>query len=207
MTRQQYDCPDGQAWLCCNSSCRKFKTIRDETPFKGLHYDLKKCIKTFALWAEGMPQCQITQFVGNKKQEATDLICQRLRQCAINWYEQDLTNNPLGSTGGVIQADETALGNAKYHKGSALKRECNWVVGGIDSLTGRMAVEQVQKRDADTLLRFLQRVCAPGATIYTDCWKSYNCLQDNGFPHQTVNHSVQFVNTLPDGTKVHTQKI
>ena len=154
-----------------------------------------------------MPQCQITQFVGNKKQEATDLICQRLRQCAINWYEQDLTNNPLGSTGGVIQADETALGNAKYHKGSALKRECNWVVGGIDSLTGRMAVEQVQKRDADTLLRFLQGVCAPGATIYTDCWKSYNCLQDNGFPHQTVNHSVQFVNTLPDGTKVHTQKI
>lgn len=70
-----------------------------------------------------------------------------------------------------------------------------------------MAVKQVLTRDADTLVNFVGEVCAPGTQIYTDQWKGYNPLERNGFPHQTVNHSQQFVNKLPDGSKVHTQKI
>ena len=37
--------------------------------------------------------------------------------------------------------------------------------------------------------------------------EGYNNLGNLGFHHETVNHSQQFVNHLPDGTKVHTQKI
>lgn len=33
-----------------------------------------------------------------------------------------------------------------------------------------------------------------GTTINSDCWKSYGCLNEVGFSHFTVSHSVTFVN-------------
>ena len=45
-----------------------------------------------------------------------------------------------------LQADETALGRAKYNRGKALKRHCNWLAGIFDTSTHRMAVEQVPNR-------------------------------------------------------------
>lgn len=31
-----------------------------------------------------------------------------------------------------------------------------------------------------------------GTTIYSDFWKAYDCLEDEGFIHATVNHSLRF---------------
>ena len=39
----------------------------------------------------------------------------------------------------------------------------------------------------------------------SDCWKSYDCLEANGFSHYKVNHSENFVN--PDDSNIHTQNI
>ncbi len=45
----------------------------------------------------------------------------------------------------------------------------------------------------------------PGTTIMSDKWKSYDCLEENGFPHFSVNHSENFVD--PNNPNVHTQKV
>ena len=44
----------------------------------------------------------------------------------------------------------------------------------------------------------------PGSTICSDCWKSYKTISPQGYTHQTVNHSYNFVDPT---TQAHTQNI
>lgn len=49
-------------------------------------------------------------------------------------------------------------------------------------------------RDASTLLPIIQRHLQPGSLVYTDEWAAYRQMQRVlGFNHQTVNHSVNYV--------------
>ena len=83
-----------------------------------------------------------------------------------------------------------------------------WVFGLVDTLftlsIGYMQV--VQQRDAATLLPIIQAHTAPGTIIHSNQWAAYNNVQSlpNVSAHQTVNHSVEFVNTT---TGTHTQNI
>jgi len=45
---------------------------------------------------------------------------------------------------------------------------------------------------------------AAGTTIVSDCWRAYDCLDDSGYQHLKVNHSINFVDSV---TKANTQKI
>ena len=53
----------------------------------------------------------------------------------------------------------------------------------------------VERRDKDSPLR---------TRVMSDMWKAYDCLQDEGYVHLTVNHRLNFVD--PD-TGAHTQRI
>ena len=50
----------------------------------------------------------------------------------------------------------------------------------------------VINRTKKTLLPIIKQFILPGTTIISDCWKSYECLDKNGFDHMTVNHSITF---------------
>ena len=56
------------------------------------------------------------------------------------------------------------------------------VLLAIDNRTKSMPEEKIKK--------YIKQ----GSTIYTDCWKGYNSLENNEFLHRTVNHSKEFVN-------------
>ncbi|KAK0066001.1 transposase-like protein, partial [Biomphalaria pfeifferi] len=56
----------------------------------------------------------------------------------------------------------------------------------------------------ETLLQIIKERILPGTTIMSDCWCSYDCLNSEGYRHQTVNHTYNFVN--PE-TKAHTQHV
>ena len=60
------------------------------------------------------------------------------------------------------------------------------------------------QRNAETLLEVIKEYIHEGTTIISDCWKAYNCLDNEGYSHLTVNHSVNFVD--PD-TRAHTNNI
>ena len=76
-----------------------------------------------------------------------------------------------------------------------------WVFGGICRESRTCFMVPVEKRDSTTLLEIIQEKIEPGSTIISDCWKSCNCLQEEGYQHLTVNHSLHFVDPT---AKAHT---
>uniref|UniRef100_A0A1X7TU20 ISXO2-like transposase domain-containing protein n=1 Tax=Amphimedon queenslandica TaxID=400682 RepID=A0A1X7TU20_AMPQE len=53
----------------------------------------------------------------------------------------------------------------------------------------------VQDRSAATLIPLIKKYILPGTKVISDCWKSYSTLQQEGYIHGTVNHSIEFVNS------------
>jgi len=78
------------------------------------------------------------------------------------------------------------------------------VFGGYERGTGRIFMVPVEDRSTDTLLQIIKEWIKPGTTIFSDCWRAYNCLETEGFKHLTVNHSLHFKD--PD-TGTHTNAI
>ena len=66
-------------------------------------------------------------------------------------------------------------------------------------------MELVASHDAATLLPIIQRHVRPGIIVWSDTWVAYNNVHlPPVAQHQTVNHSIEFVNST---TGVHTQNI
>ena len=73
-----------------------------------------------------------------------------------------------------------------------LRAKQRWVFGIYDPSTKEGHIELVEQRDAATLLPIIQRIVAPGTTIWSDEWAAYGQLSSLGFVHETVNHSRHF---------------
>lgn len=44
-----------------------------------------------------------------------------------------------------------------------------------------------------TFLPIIRKYILPGTTLFSDCWRTYQCLQFEGHDYLTVNHSYNFV--------------
>ena len=92
--------------------------------------------------------------------------------------------------------------NEMYHRGRYV--EGKWVFDGICRETKACFLVPVERRDKDTLIPIIRPQILPGICVMSGMWKAYDCLQDEGYNHLTVNHSLNFVD--PD-TGAHTQHI
>ena len=111
----------------------------------------------------------------------------------------------LGGDGITIEIDESKFGKTKHvrgHKGRWNRGQ--WVFGVICRETGEFFMVPVQDRTKKTLLKIIKERILPGTTIISDCWKSYDCLGDEGFQHLSVNHSLTFKDPI---TGAHTNKV
>lgn len=53
----------------------------------------------------------------------------------------------------------------------------------------------VEDRREATLLPIIREWIESGTLTVSDCWKSYSKLFENGYLHETVNHSKEFGNS------------
>ncbi len=65
----------------------------------------------------------------------------------------------------------------------------------------------VDRRDAATLLPIIQQYILPGTTIISDLWAAYNTLNNLGYTHLTVNHSMNFVDPITHATTNHIESL
>ncbi|KAL7725768.1 hypothetical protein ACLKA6_017598 [Drosophila palustris] len=124
-----------------------------------------------------------------------------MREVYIDWSLNN-SRQQIGGPGKIVEKDEAKVGKRKYNCGRVV--EGQWVFGGIERESGDFFILPVEHRDTSTLLAIIQDRVADGSTMISDCWKAYNCLAEEGFVHQTVNHSKNFVD--PE-TRAHTQNI
>ncbi|KFM80122.1 putative transposase-like protein, partial [Stegodyphus mimosarum] len=89
-----------------------------------------------------------------------------------------------------VMLDESKFSKRKYNRGKRVKGE--WVFGGVERGSNVCFVEVVENRSAPVLLDVLTKYVLPGNTVIFDCWKAYDCLEDEGFVHLKVNHSITF---------------
>jgi len=122
------------------------------------------------------------------------------REVCIFWLEQ--RSEILGGPGVVVEIDEAKIGHRKYNRGRWI--DGIWVFGGFERGTERTFLVPVPTRDSATLLGIIQNWIRPGTTIMSDCWRAYDCLSNEGFVHQRVNHSQNFVDPV---SGAHTQHI
>ena len=143
--------------------------------------------------------------------KTTEEECAISNKSIVDWYnfcrevcatiiEEESTQ--IGGVGEVVEIDESKFGKRKYHKGRRV--DGVWVFGGIDRRTRQCFLVTVEDRSEATLIPIIQKYIKPGTTIMSDCWKAYTKLEQLGYKHGTVNHSVEFVNSA---TGDHTQTI
>ena len=123
------------------------------------------------------------------------------RDVCIEILLQD--NRQIGGPGHIVEIDESKFGSRKYNKGKRV--DGVWVFGGIDRTTRETFFEIVPDRSAATLVPLVRRHVHPDTTVFSDCWKAYHNLKDHFHQHNTVNHSVNFVD--PDDPILHTNRI
>ncbi|GFT08181.1 putative isxo2-like transposase domain protein [Trichonephila clavipes] len=90
----------------------------------------------------------------------------------------------------------------KYGKGRKVNGK--WVFGGVQRDNKKCFFRVVESRTKEELLKVIHEWILSGTTIISDCWKSYDCLSDEGYVHLRVNHSLNFVD--PE-TSAHTNSI
>lgn len=106
----------------------------------------------------------------------------------------------IGDQDDTVQIDESLWSSRKNHKGRVIQQ--NWIFGGISMKTSKCFITLVPDRSEDTLIFLILKYIKTGTKIYSDSWKSYNKLSNLGYPHSTVNHSIQFMNGI-----INTQKV
>ena len=123
------------------------------------------------------------------------------REVSLDWGLKN--RKKLGGQNVTVEIDEAKIGKRKDNKGRLVKGQ--WVFGGVErENTANIFVVPVESRSQDCLLKVIKENILPGSRIVSDYWKSYDCLESEGFIHLKVNHSINFVDP---GTGAHTQNI
>lgn len=150
-------------------------------------------------------------FVSPPRQRLIQAEIHVTAQTIVNWYSfcrevfmHDVTrfSGKLGGPGTIVEIDEAKFGKRKYNVGRVI--EGQWVFGGVQRNSNKSFFVPVERRDAATLLTIIKEWILPETTIISDCWRAYNCLENEGFIHLSVNHSQNFVNRV---TGAHTNNI
>ena len=207
-THFRYQCNKRQ---CRGRKIQNTVTLKGHTWFNEAKLSIRKslfmtyCFVYQLSYKDTIRETTITSDeIGNFQRTSTETVCDYKRYCRDICYNIVLeeTSDQIGGENLIVEIDESKFGKNKYNKGRHIQGQ--WIFGGICRQTRKFFLVPVEHRDKDTLIPIITERIAPGTTIMSDCWKSYDCLSTLDFEHLTVNHKYNFVDPT---TEAHTQNI
>ena len=175
-------------WRCPRKGCQAVVSVRDKSFFAKSKLSLQTILKLAYLWTR---QTRVT--TAAREVKVTESV-------AIDWFNfyrdvcgQYFLDHPItiGGPGKVVEIDESKFGKRKYHRGRSV--EGHWVFDGIERGSRESFMMVVPDRSKNTLMPIITQYIRPGTTVISDEWRSYNDIGISGYTHQTVNHSLNFV--------------
>jgi len=152
---------------------------------------LATIVKIIYYWTYRYPQEIVLHETGLSNHTVIDFYNFLREVCRVVLQEQ---SEPIGRPGVIVQIDESKFGKRKHNRGRPI--DGVWVFGGIlerESNPPKCFFLPVEDRKASTLIPIIKQWILPGTTVLSDGWKAYKSLEAEGFVHQTVNHSLNFV--------------
>ena len=111
----------------------------------------------------------------------------------------------LGGENEIVEIDETHIVTRRDGRGRINLGERYWIIGCISRTTKLINMQVVRQRTKIICNNFINDHIAKGSVIMSDCWRGYIAVNQLGYRHETVNHSIEFVSQTND--TVHTQTI
>ena len=179
--------------------CQAILSIRDGSFFSNSHLKLTDLVAITYWWSRGVNVGVAVHETGHSQTTITDWYNFHRDVCAQYFLDHPVM---IGGPGKTVEIDESKFGKRKYNRGRYV--EGHWVFGGIERDSSEAFMVEVQDRSAATLLPIILEHVRPGTNIISDEWRAYSQLLSQGMSHQTVNHSVNFIDP---STGAHTQGI
>nr|XP_047123618.1 uncharacterized protein LOC124806602 [Hydra vulgaris] len=201
MLVQNYErCQEKHIWRC--NTCKKTKSIRAGFFESSTSLSVSLILQLMFLWILEVPVTAASEVVGvNEK-------------TSIQWYQyfRDICSfktmdvaaaNQLGGPGLIVEIDESLFFKRKYNVGHNVEK--HWIFGAFDVTSKKGYLRRVEDRTAQTLVPIIQQWVAPGSIIHSDQWASYTNLNNLGYNHFTVNHTINFVDPDTGATTNHVE--
>ena len=200
---QRSDSSDGFRWRCqrrvAGARCNRSTAIRHDSWFQRSNLTLQEImLLTYDIVCREPATnikneyCFSSHTVADWGMFCRETMLVYLEGCSVK----------IGGPNKTVEIDESKFGRRKYHKGHPVKGQ--WVFGGVERESGETFLVPVKDRTADTLMAIIRDWIEPGTKVISDCWGAYRDLGTQGYIHQTVNHSIHFVDP---NTGAHTNTI
>ena len=197
---------DKMAFRCYKRECdyfEKYISIRENSIFSQYKKTIYIILKAMYYWFRNI-QMKIPE---EELDISVSLVKKIYKDCRMFAYRMFYSNdNLLGGPGVICQIDESMFKyRQKYHRGR-LSSENRWVFGIVDTTTtlAKYYVQRVENRSKNVLIQIITQRIRRGSIIFSDEWKVYNTIKNEGFKHYTVNHRFNFINGF---TGAHTQNV
>lgn len=177
------------SFRCTTHSCKGRRlTIKIHTFFYGSHLKCLEILELGFLWLNGISVSHAITMTGHSSKTVA-LFYKHFRQLVSSSIEEE--DVVIGGPDVVVEIDETKLGKRKYNRGHRV--EGVWVLVGVERTSERkLFAVHVENRSSVTLNRIICEHVIPGSIINTDMWRGYSDLENLGYQHFSVNHSVAF---------------